>query len=329
MTSDIVERPAARLPTRRLGDLTVSAIGYGAMQLSHHEMREHRDAAIATLHTVLDAGVTLIDTADVYAPSWDTVGHNETLVAEALAHWDAPQDVRRGVVVATKGGITRAAGSDRSGTWGRDSSLDGLRRAAEASARRLELAPLPLYQHHRTDPTIPYETQVDNVVRLKEDGLIARIGLSNVSAAQLERALAIAGGPDEGGIVSVQNERSPTLRADDEVLARATDLGIAYLPWCPFGGLGHAHDLAGRHATFARVAATHGVSVHALTLAWLLDASPTMVPIPGARRATHVLDGLAALTVTLTPAERAELDASPRDRVTHHPDDHPPPPWRE
>jgi len=318
-----------RLPTRRLGDLTVSAIGYGAMQLSHHEMRERRDEAIATLHAVLDAGVTLIDTADVYAPSWDTVGHNETLVAEALARWDAPDDARREVVVATKGGITRAEGSERSGTWGRDSSLDGLRRAAEASARRLGLAPLPLYQHHRTDPTVPYETQVENVVRLQEDGLVARIGLSNVSAQQLKRALAIAGGPDEGGIVSVQNERSPAFRADDDVLARTTDLGIAYLPWCPIGGLGHAHELAGRRADFARVAAAHGVCVHALTLAWLLDASPTMVPIPGARRAAHVLDGLTALRVTLTTAERVALDASPRDPATLHPDDHPPPPWRD
>lgn len=315
-------------PARRVGDLAVSALGLGAMPLSFPEVVDRRDAAVATIHAALDAGVTLIDTADIYAPSWDTVGHNETLVAEALARWDAPDVARAAVVVVTKGGITRADDGTRVGRWGRDASLDRLRRAAAASARRLGVDRPAVWLLHRLDPRVAFEDQVEHLVRLRDEGLVARIGLSNVTAAQLDRALSIAGGPRQGGIVAVENERSPRYRGEADVLARCAAEGIAYLAWSPLGGVASAADLAVAHPAFARIAAARGASPQAVALAWLLAAAPVVVPIPGARRAASVRDGLTALDLDLDPDELAALDASPHEPTTRSPDDVPAPPMR-
>lgn len=315
-------------PVRCVGDLTVSALGLGAMPLSFPEMVDRRDDAVATIHAALDAGVTLIDTADIYAPSWDSFGHNETLVAEALARWDAPDDARAAVVVVTKGGITRADDGTRVGRWGRDASLDGLRRAAAASARRLRVERPSVWLLHRLEPRVAFEEQIEHLVRLRDEGLAARIGLSNVTTVQLDRALAIAGGPVQGGIVAVENERSPRYRGEADVLTRCAAEGIAYLAWSPLGGVASAADLAAAHPTIARVAAAHGASPQAVALAWLLAAAPVVVPIPGARRASSVRDGLTALGLHLDPDELAAIDASPHEPTSRSPDDLPAPPMR-
>ena len=202
------------------------------MPLSNPGMLDHRDRALATIHAALDAGCTLLDTSDIYAPSGAAVGHNERLVAEALRTWDAPAADRARVVVATKGGITRVPGPGGD-VWGRDGRPAALRAAAEASLARLGGDSLDLYYLHRADPVVPYAEQIAGLVAVRDGGLARRIAVSNVDLAQLDVALEVAGGPGEGGICAVQNERSPRFRVDDDVVARCAERGIAYLPWSP------------------------------------------------------------------------------------------------
>jgi aryl-alcohol dehydrogenase-like predicted oxidoreductase len=313
----------ASLPQRRIGDRHVAAVGLGCMPLSNGRMVDRRDDAVAVVHTALDAGVTLLDTANIYAPAWDAVGHNETLVAEALRSWDGDQDA---VLLTTKGGITRGPGE----TWGRDGSADGLRRAAEASLTALGLEVIELYQLHRLDPTVSVQAQVEAVAALQQDGLVRMVGLSNVTLPELEVALEVLGPPtDDGrGVVSVQNEWSPRYRADADVVARCTELGIAFLPWSPLGGAAQAADVGSRYAVFAEVAAAHGVSAQQVVLAWHLARTPVAVPIPGSTRPATVLDSVAAAGLVLEPAELAALEASAPEASSMYPDDVPRPPLR-
>jgi aryl-alcohol dehydrogenase-like predicted oxidoreductase len=196
---------------RALGPFTVSAIGMGCMPLSFPHDRtpdliNQPDLAISVIHAALDAGITLLDTADIYAPSWNTVGHNELLVGKALASWSGTAAQKSKVVITTKGGITREKDGTMFGISGRNASKHYLYRAVEASAYKLGLAKIPLWQHHRTDPSISYEEQFDNVMTLKEHGCVAEIGVSNVNAQMLRHAIKVGGTPKQGGIISVQNE---------------------------------------------------------------------------------------------------------------------------
>jgi aryl-alcohol dehydrogenase-like predicted oxidoreductase len=306
------------LPTRRLGDLTVSAVGLGCMPLSFEHMLAERDRGLAMIHRALDLGITLLDTADIYAPSWDTVGHNEEVVAEALRTYSGPADLAA-VVVATKGGLTRRAGE----VWGRDSHPDALRRACEASLRRLDRAQIDLYQVHRHDPSMTYAEQVESLRLLQEAGLIRRIGLSNVNLGELEVALDLVGGPGDGGIVSVQNEYSPRYRGEADVLDRCTQEGIAFLPWSPLGGASQAHEIGSLYAEFAGVGAEHGVSTQEAVLAWLLALSPVVVPIPGASRPETVDSIVHALSVELSADEFARLQATVPAQDSMYPEDVP------
>lgn len=310
------------LPQRRLGDRSVSCVGLGAMPLSFPGMIDERDRALATVHAALDSGVTLVDTANIYAPAWDAMGHNESLVAEALRTWAGGDPA--GIVVTTKGGILRGPGE----TWGRDGSRDGLRRAAEASRALLGVDRIELYQHHRADPAIPFAEQVANLVALRDDGLVRMVGLSNVTRAELDVALEVAGGPDDGGIVSVQNEFSPRYRGDADVLDRCTELGIAFLPWSPLGGADQAAEVGSRYAPFAEVAAEHGVSPQRVVIAWLLALSPVVVPIPGSSRPQTAVDSASAATLVLSPEEVARLSATSPAADSVYPEDQPRPPLR-
>jgi aryl-alcohol dehydrogenase-like predicted oxidoreductase len=314
-------------PTRRIADLEVGPIGLGCMPMSNPGMLDHRDRALATIHAALDAGCTLLDTSDIYAPSGAEVGHNERLVAEALRTWDAPAADRAHVVVATKGGITRVPGPDGD-VWGRDGRPAALRAAAEASLERLGADALDLYYLHRADPAVPYAEQIAGLVAVRDAGLARRIAVSNADLAQLEVALEVAGGPEDGGICAVQNERSPRFRVDDDVVARCAERGIAYLPWSPLGGATQAHEVGSRHAAFAEVAEAHGVSPQQVALAWLLGVGPQVIPIPGSTRPETVLDSLAAATLVLTAAERAALDATGPAHSSMYPDTTPKPPLR-
>jgi len=303
------------LPTRSLGDLTVSAIGLGCLPMSRPAMLEHRDQAIAALHTALDAGVTLLDTADIYAPAWNAMGHNEKLVAEALRTWSGDAS---SVVVATKGGITRSEGEK----WGRNANFDYLQRAAEASCAALGVDVIEVWQHHRMDPSLTFVEQFANVLRLKQTGLIKRIALSNVTDEMLEAAIEMGGGPQDGGVISVQNERSPLFRVDDDLLARCTRDGIAYLPWSPLGGMTRAKE---QRPQFAEVAAAKAVSPQAIALAWLLKASPMMIPIPGASRRESILDSVSATQIELSDEEFDYLDRAAKTHASTFPDDLPDP----
>ncbi len=296
----------------KLGNRQVSAIGVGCMNVSWIwsngaalDPVRRQESAIPAIHAALDAGVTLLDTADIYAPTWDAFGHNEIFVAEALRTWSGTKEQKDKVVVATKAGISRQPGE----RWGRNGSLDYLLRAAEASAGRLGVEKIDLWQHHRLDPEIVFETQVANILALKERGIVDQIGVSNYDAKQLEIAIKIAGGPDDGGIVSIQNEFSPRYRYDLDVLAVCEKYGIAYLPWSPLGGMNNKKAITDSDA-FEEVANKHNVSKYAIALAWEIKTSPSVIPIPGATRTESILDCITALDVTLSDEDFEYLNAN-------------------
>ncbi len=301
---------------RKLGPFTVSAIGMGCMPLSFPHDRDPNlvnepDRAIAVIHAALDAGITLIDTADIYAPSWNTMGHNEVLVGRAFHSWTGTAEQKAKVVLTTKAGITREKDGSMFGISGRNASKHYLFRAVEASAYKMGLAKIPLWQHHRTDPSISYEDQFDNLMSLKEHGYVAEIGLSNVSAEMLRHAIKAGGTPAEGGIISVQNEYSPNYRHWGEVIDICTEHGIAFLPWSPLGGGRNFKRLgSGEIGAFKSMADNKNVSPFALTIAWHLAQFPTSIPIPGASKASSILDSLEGTKIELTAAEIAELNAS-------------------
>jgi aryl-alcohol dehydrogenase-like predicted oxidoreductase len=296
----------------KLGNRQVSAIGVGCMNVSWIwsngaalDPVRRQESAIPAIHAALDAGVTLLDTADIYAPTWDAFGHNEIFVAEALRTWSGTKEQKNKVVIATKAGISRQPGE----RWGRNGSLDYLLRAAEASAGRLGVEKIDLWQHHRLDPEIVFETQVANILALKERGIVDQIGVSNYDAKQLEIAIKIAGGPDEGGIVSIQNEFSPRYRYDLDVLAVCEKYGVAYLPWSPLGGMNNKKAITDSDA-FEEVANKHNVSKYAIALAWEIKTSPSVIPIPGATRTESILDCITALDVTLSHEDFEYLNAN-------------------
>ena len=284
-----------------------------AMSPSRLEILNDPAGAIAVIQAALDAGVTLLDTADIYAPSWDNFGHNERLVGAAFASWNGSPEAKKKVIIATKGGITRGPKE----SWGRDSSLDYLLRAVEASALRLGVDRIALWQHHRLDPTMVFEDQFENVLALLERGLIERIGVSNYSAEQLRRAIEMGGTPDQGGLISVQNQFSPRYRNDSDVMQVCEEFGIAYLPWSPLGGISRAEGIGtGEFGAFGEVGASLGVSAYATAIAWLLKTSKTVIPIPGASKISSVLDSLTGLSVSLTDKEMSVLNSSlPEDAL--------------
>ncbi len=280
---------------RRIGDLTVSAIGLGAMPLSTKTDRPSREDAVATVHAALDAGVTLVDTADAYARDESEFGHNEELVAEALASSGTSD-----VLVATKGGHTRR-GTD----WELDGSPGYLRRACEASLRRLGVDAIGLYQFHRPDPQTPWEDSMGALRQLVDDGLVQRAGISNADVAQIDVARSIVG----PALVSVQNQFAPGWRFSADELAHCAGHGLAFIPWSPFGGVTAAGSLGSTAPAFAEVAQELGVSVYRVTLAWHLAQADVVVPIPGASRPASIQDSAAAADLQLTPEQLARLDA--------------------
>jgi aryl-alcohol dehydrogenase-like predicted oxidoreductase len=306
------------LPTRMIGDLEVSAVGLGCMPMSFEDMVDHRERALGTVHRALDLGITLLDTANIYAPSWDTVGHNEALVAEALRTYTGDADLDR-VIVTTKGGLTRGPGE----SWGRDSSPAGLLAACEASLAALQADAIELYQHHRHDPAFTYRDQLVALRGLVDRGLVRRLGLSNVTLTELEVALDVLGGPADGGVVSVQNEWSPRFRGDADVLHRCSELGIAFLPWSPLGGSTQAREVGSHYAEFAAVGDELGASAQEAVLAWLLATTPVMIPIPGATRPATVDSIVRSLSLVLTDDQRARLDATRPEMASMYPDDLP------
>ncbi|MEV5421138.1 aldo/keto reductase [Streptomyces albogriseolus] len=283
--------------TRRIGEVEVSAIGLGGMPMSI-EGRPDESRSLATLHAALDAGVTLIDTADAYHRDAGEVGHNESLIAKALSTHERGGDV----LVATKGGHLRPG----DGSWTLDGRPEYLKRACEASLRRLGVEAIGLYQFHRPDPRVPYAESVGALRDLLDEGKIRMAGISNANPEQIRQAQEILG----GRLVSVQNQFSPAFRSSEPELELCDELGVAFLPWSPFGGISRAGELGSTYAPFARVAQEHGVSAHQVCLAWMLAKSPVVVPIPGASRPESVQDSVRAADLELSAEEIAELDAA-------------------
>ncbi|HVV21131.1 MAG TPA: aldo/keto reductase [Pseudonocardiaceae bacterium] len=282
--------------TRRIGDTQVSEIGLGGMPMSI-EGRPDEARSIATVHAALDAGITLIDTADAYHLYADEVGHNETLIARALASYGGDTS---NVLVATKGGHLRPG----DGSWTLDGSRKHLFEACDASLRRLGVDAIGLYQFHRPDPKVPYAESVGAIAELLDAGKIRMAGISNANPEQIKQANEILG----GRLVSVQNQFSPAFRSSEPELRLCAEMGIAFLPWSPFGGITRAGDLGDKYPAFSEVAAAHGVSPQQVVLAWMLAKSDVVIPIPGSSRPETVRDSAQAGDLKLTAEELAKLD---------------------
>lgn len=285
--------------TRRLGQFNVHPIGLGAMPFSQGGQEcPPEERAIATVHAALDAGVTLIDTADIYAPTWDAMGHNELIVAKALHQYSG--DTSR-VIVATKGGITRGEGE----SWGRNASPDYMRRALEKSLANLDRDSIDLYYLHRPDRSRLFAEMAETMGSLKQEGLIKEIGISNANVEELRVVVDVLG---EGELAAVQNEFS--LRFNDtsqDELDYCGRHGVAFLPWSPLGGTsGDAKVLHERYPSVMRAAENHGVSPQQVVLAWELAQGEHVIPIPGASRPESISDSAQAAALQL---DEAEVDA--------------------
>jgi aryl-alcohol dehydrogenase-like predicted oxidoreductase len=279
---------------RRIGSRQVSALGLGAMPMS---VREHNDEAraLATIERALADGVTLIDTADAYAPDETTFGHNEVLIAKALERYGGD------VLVATKGGHTR-----NGRMWELDGRPEYLRQACLGSMARLEVEQIDLYQHHRPDPKVDYAETMGGLKELLDEGLIAAAGVSNANPEQIRIAREVVG----DGLVAVQNQFSPAFRTSQAELDLCEELGLAFLAYSPLGGMAHAAELAERWKPFADVAEKHGVSPQQVCLAWELSLSEAMIPIPGASRPESVADSVRAVDLELDEDDLAALNAA-------------------
>lgn len=267
------------------GDLTVNRLGYGAMRLTGEGIWGYpadRDNAIALLRRVVELGVNFIDTADAYGPHV-----NEELIRQAL-HPYADD-----LVIATKGGLLRTGPNE----WPILGKPAYLRQAVETSLRRLGVERIDLYQLHRVDPDYPLEDQVGELRKLQEEGKIRHIGLSEVDVAQLEAARAVA------PIASVQNLYNLADRGHEAVLERATELGIAFIPWFPVA----TGELARPGGVLDSAAKEHGATPAQLALAWLLRKSPVVLPIPGTSSIAHLEENVAAARIELTDEEFEKL----------------------
>jgi len=279
---------------RRIGTRTVSAIGLGEMPLSI-EGRPDEARALRTIAASLDAGVTLIDTADAYSLGGQDTGHGERLVAKALAAYGGDTSA---VLVATKGGHIRPG----DGSWDVDGRPEYLKQAAEASLQALGVDSIGLYQYHRPDPKVPYAESVGALAELLDAGTIQMAGISNATTAQIDEAQQILG----GRLASVQNQFAPDFRSSREELRHCGERGIAFLPWSPLGGIGNAGE---QDDAFREVAEAHGISPQQAVLAWMLALGDHVIPIPGSSRPETAQASAAAADVTLTADEVARLDA--------------------
>jgi pyridoxine 4-dehydrogenase len=268
------------------GEHEVRRLGFGAMRITGPGIwgppADH-DESLRVLRRAVELGVNFIDTADSYGPHV-----SEELIAEALAPY--PDDL----VIATKAGLLR----DGPGQWRPDGRPEHLRAALEGSLARLGVEQVTLYQFHRPDPAVPFEESVGELVRLRDQGKIRHIGLSNVNRRELAAAQALT------PIASVQNRFNPSDRGSDALVEAAESDGFAFIPWAPVGG----HQ-PGRGAALAAVAERHGATPIQVALAWQLARSPQILPIPGTSSVAHLTENVAAAGLTLEPDDLATLTA--------------------
>ena len=260
------------------GDLTVNRLGFGAMRITGRGIwgdPPDVDEAKAVLRRAVELDTNFIDTADSYGPEV-----SEHLIAEAL-HPYADD-----LVIATKGGLERPG----PGRWPANGRPDHLKEACEGSLRRLRLDQIPVYQFHRPDPRVPFGESIGALIELQREGKIRHIGLSNVTAQQLQEAQRIT------PIVSVQNRYNHADRESDPVLAACEDEQLAFLPWAPIQD--HESNRAVRD-----IARRHDATMHVVVLAWLLARSPVMLPIPGTGSVRHLEENIAAAGLELSEDE--------------------------
>jgi aryl-alcohol dehydrogenase-like predicted oxidoreductase len=288
MTNTVESQPAVASGTFQLGgDLPVYRLGFGAMRITGKGIwgppADH-DECIAVLRRALELGINLIDTADAYGPEV-----SENLIAEAL--YPYPD----GLVIATKGGLTRS-GPDR---WEPDGRPEHLREALDGSLRRLRLERIDLYQFHRPDPKIPFEESVGTLADLQKQGKIRHVGLSNVTPEQLKTAQSIV------PIASIQNRYNLTDRENESVLKASEEAGIAFIPWFPLA----TGDLAKPGSDLDTIAKSHDAAPSQIALAWLLRHSSAMLPIPGTSSVAHLEENMAAARIELSDDEYKQIDA--------------------
>jgi aryl-alcohol dehydrogenase-like predicted oxidoreductase len=267
------------------GTYSVHRLGFGAMRLTGPGIwgePADPEECRRVLHRALELGVDFVDTADSYGPEV-----SERIIAETLHPYP------EGLLVATKGGQVRPG----PGRWEPNGRPEHLRQACEGSLRRLRLDSIDLYQLHRPDPQVPFEESVGELVRLRDEGKIRTIGLSNVDVDQLEAALRMT------QVVSVQNRYNLGDRESEPVLTRCEELGIAFLPWGPLG----RGELASAGSRLDEVARRHRATPGQVALAWLLARSPVTLPIPGTAQVAHLEENMAAEKVRLEPGELESL----------------------
>ncbi len=276
------------------GGPDVSVVGFGGMRLSIPE-RPDEERGVRVLHTALDAGMTLIDTADVYCLDHTDIGHNERLIARTLESRSGDRDR---ITVATKGGMRRP-----DGRWTRDARPDHLRAACDASLRSLGVERIDLYQLHAPDPEVPLEESVGALADLRAAGKIDRIGLSNVTAKQIRTAERIV------PVASVQNRLNPFFREalEEGVVAHCEENGIAFLAYSPVGA-GRLNRKLPDHPEVGALAEERDISPHALVLAWVLAQGSNVIVIPGARTESHARDSATAGDLALDAAARRTID---------------------
>lgn len=268
------------------GDLSVRRLGFGAMRITGQGIwgpPDDHDEAIRVLRRAVELGVNFIDTADSYGPFV-----SEDLIAEALNPYP------EGLVIATKGGLTRSG----PGIWEPVGRPEYLRQCLHMSLRRLRLERIDLYQFHRPDPQVPFDESIGALDELKERGLIRHIGLSNVTVEQLAAAREIT------PVATVQNRYNLTDRTHEKVLRACEEGEIGFIPWAPVAG----GELSRPGGPLDALAGRHDVTISQLCLAWLLQRSPVMLPIPGTSRVKHLEENMAAEQIHLDRAEWESLE---------------------
>jgi pyridoxine 4-dehydrogenase len=285
---DTIRRPAEASGIFTIGgDLKVYRLGFGTMRITGEGIwgpPANIPEAIATLRRALELGINLIDTADSYGPEV-----SELLIAEAL--YPYPKDL----VIATKGGFVRPGPFQ----WVPDGRPQHLREALEGSLRRLRLDHIDIYQLHCPDPEVPYEVSVGELAKMREEGKIRHVGISNVTASQLALAQTIV------PIVTVQNRYNLVDRSDEAMVDSCAYQGIGYIPWAPLA----TGELARQGGPLDQVAKRHNARPGQIALAWLLQRSSTMLPIPGTSSVKHLEEDVMGATIKLT---REEFDAIDR-----------------
>jgi len=274
----------------------VSVVGLGGMHLSI-DGRPDEATALRVIHAALDAGATILDTADVYCLDDGDLGHNERLMAKALRTWGGRRDA---IVVATKGGMTRPGGR-----WERNGRPEHLRRACDRSLKALGTERIDLYQLHAPDPEVPFTESVGALVELQRAGKIRWIGVSNVTVADIEAAARLT------PLVAVQNRLNSFFREalSGGVVAECARRGLGFLAYSPVGG-GRLNKKLPDHPVLQSIARSHDISPHAVVLAWVLAQGDTVIAIPSSRTTAHAVDSLTATDVQLSTAELAAIDAA-------------------